>query len=73
MSRDEHESAALHVSGAALYTLPWVMFFGQATYKFVRYETSDGIDGEFSNTPDIDGDGWNLQVGAAFRLLPPRH
>jgi len=58
--------------GAALYTLPWVVFYGQAMYRFVRYETSDGIDGEFSNTPDIDGDTFNLSVGAAFRLAPPR-
>jgi len=58
--------------GAALYTLPWVTFHGQAMYRFVRYEKSDGIDGNFSNIGDVDGDGWNLSVGAAFRLLPGR-
>ncbi len=59
-------------AGAALYTLPWVVFFGQGIYRFVRYETSSGIDGRFTNTPDIDGDGWNVSVGAALRILPPR-
>ena len=59
-------------AGAALYTLPWVMFFGQGVYRFVRYPTSHGIDGELANTPDVDGDGWQLSVGAALRLLPPR-
>jgi hypothetical protein len=59
--------------GAALYTLPWVVFFGQGMYRFVRYETSEGIDGNFSNTPDVDGDGWNVSFGAALRLLPPRN
>ncbi len=59
-------------AGAALYTLPWIVFFGQGIYRFVRYETSNGIDGHLSNTPDIDGDGWNVSVGAAIRLLPPR-
>lgn len=59
--------------GAALYTLPWVMFYGQAMYRFNRYVTSDGIDGEFENTPDIDGDTFSLSFGAAFRLLPPRN
>lgn len=56
--------------GIALYTLPWVVFFGQGMYRFVRYESSDGIDGNLSS--DIDGDGWNVQFGAALRLLPPR-
>jgi len=42
-------------------------------YRFVRYETSSGIDGEFANTPYVDGDGWNLSIGAAIRLLPSRH
>ena len=59
-------------AGAALYTLPWVVFFGQGIYRFVRYESSDGIDGNMSNTPDIDGDGWNLSFGAAIRVLPGR-
>jgi hypothetical protein len=58
--------------GVALYTLPWVVFYGQGVYRFVRYETSDGIDGEFSNTPDVDGDVWTISFGAALRLLPPR-
>jgi hypothetical protein len=59
-------------AGAALYTLPWVVFFGQGMWRFVRYGSSQGLDGNMSNTPDIDGDGWNLQVGAAIRILPPR-
>ena len=60
-------------AGAALYTLPWVVFFGQGMYRFVRYETSDGIDGHRHNRPDVDGDGWNVSFGAAIRLLPPRN
>lgn len=59
--------------GVAAYTLPWVSFFGQAMYRFVRYESIDGIDGSASATPDVDGDGWNIQIGASLRLLPPRH
>lgn len=60
-------------AGAALYTLPWVVFFGQAMYRFVRYESIEGgIDGHGSATPDIDGDGWNISFGAALRLLGPR-
>jgi opacity protein-like surface antigen len=57
-------------AGVAIYTLPWVVLFGQGMYRFVRYESSDGIDGNFSS--DVDGDGWNVQFGAAIRLLPPR-
>lgn len=56
--------------GAALYTLPWVAFWGQAMYRFARYETSDGIDGEFLSR--VDADSWNVSVGAQLRLLPPR-
>jgi len=59
-------------AGVAVYTLPWVYFWGQAMYRFVRYETSSGIDGSFENSPDVDGDGWNLSFGAAIRVLPPR-
>lgn len=59
-------------AGAALYTLPWVVFFGQGVYRFVRYESIDGIGGRGSATPDVDGDGWAVSVGAALRLLPPR-
>jgi opacity protein-like surface antigen len=60
-------------AGAALYTLPWVVFYGQGMYRFTRFKTSDGIDGEFSNSPDVDGDTWVLSVGAAIRLLPGRN
>jgi len=60
-------------AGVALYTLPWVVFYGQAMYRFNRFKTSDGIDGEFSNTPDIDGDQFILSAGAAFRLARGRH
>jgi hypothetical protein len=59
-------------AGMALYTLPWVVFWGQGMYRFNRFETSDGIDGEFDNTPDIDGDSWEISFGAALRLLPSR-
>lgn len=59
-------------AGAALYTLPWVVFYGQALYRFNRFKTSDGIDGEFANNPDIDGDTFSLSFGAAFRLARPR-
>lgn len=58
-------------AGVALYTLPWVVFWGQGMYRFVRYESSSGIDGSFENTPDVDGDGWNVSFGAALRILPP--
>lgn len=60
-------------AGVALYTLPWVVFFGQGMYRFGRYKTSDGIDGEFSNSPDVDGDAWEISVGAALRILPGRN
>jgi opacity protein-like surface antigen len=56
--------------GAALYTLPWVAFYGQAMYRFGRYESSDGIDGELRSR--VDSDGWALSVGAQLRVLPPR-
>lgn len=59
-------------AGMALYTLPWVVFWGQGMYRFNQFKTSDGIDGEFPNTPDVDGDSWELSFGAALRLLPPR-
>jgi opacity protein-like surface antigen len=59
--------------GAALYTLPWVSFWGQAMYRFVRWPKSSGIDGNFENDPDVDGDGWNISFGAALRLLPSRN
>ncbi|HEX6883458.1 MAG TPA: hypothetical protein VF530_08765 [Planctomycetota bacterium] len=60
-------------AGIALYTLPWVSFWGQAMYRFNRYKTSDGIDGEIPNTPDIDGDSLELSFGASLRLLPSRN
>jgi hypothetical protein len=60
-------------AGIALYTLPWVSVWGQAMYRFNRFKTSDGIDGEFPNTPDIDGDSYELSFGASLRLLPGRH
>jgi outer membrane protein with beta-barrel domain len=60
-------------AGVAMYTLPWVSFFAQAMYKFSRYKSIDGIDGDASATPDVDSDSWNIQFGAAIRLLPPRH
>lgn len=75
LSEDAELTDGINVNvgvGAALYTLPWVVFYGQALYRFNRYVTSDGIDGEFENTPDIDGDTFSLSFGAAFRLLPPR-
>lgn len=70
---EQEDGIAVNVgAGVAFHTLPWVTFWGQGVYRFVRYETSDGIDGEISNTPDVDGDGWNVSAGAAIRLLPPR-
>jgi hypothetical protein len=57
-------------AGLAFYPVPGVALFGEGVYRFVRYESSDGIDGSFSNNGDVDGDGWRLAVGAAIRLLP---
>lgn len=59
-------------AGAALYTLPWVVFYGQALYRFNVYKTADGISPEMSIMGDVDGDTFSLSVGAAFRLAPPR-
>ncbi len=59
--------------GLALYTTPWVVFYGEGRYRFVRYGSSDGIDGTFDNIGDVDGDGWHLSAGAAIRLLPGRN
>lgn len=59
--------------GAALYTLPWVVFYGQALYRFNTYKTADGIiTDELAIDGDVDGDTFSLSVGAAFRLAPPR-
>jgi hypothetical protein len=60
-------------AGIAIYTLPWVMFYGQAMYRFNRYKTAEGITEELSINGDIDGDTFLLSVGAAFRLSPPRN
>jgi hypothetical protein len=59
-------------AGAALYTLPWVMFYGQALYRFNRFTSAEGVDSELSIDGDIDGDSFILSAGAAFRLLPSR-
>jgi len=59
-------------AGAALYTLPWVMFYGQALYRFNRFTSAEGIQSELSINGDIDGDMLVLSFGAAFRLSPPR-
>lgn len=59
-------------AGAALYTLPWVVFYGQALYRFNVYKTADGISPEMSINGDVDGDTFSLSAGAAFRLAPPR-
>jgi len=58
--------------GAALYTLPWLVFYGQAMYRFNRFESSDGADGKLDNAPNVDGDSWNVSAGVALRILPPR-
>jgi len=59
--------------GAALYTLPWVSFWGQAMYRFVRYKAADGIvAGNGPADPDIIGNGWNVSFGASIRLIPAR-
>ncbi len=57
-------------AGLALYPLPWVVLFGEGVYRFMRYGSSEGIDGTFSNIGDVDGDGWRIAFGAAIRLLP---
>ena len=59
-------------AGAALYTLPWVMFYGQAMYRFNRFTSAEGIQSELSIDGDIDGDSFLLSAGAAFRLAAPR-
>jgi hypothetical protein len=59
-------------AGVAIYTLPWVMFYGQAMYRFNRYKSAEGISSEMPINGDIDGDTFNLSVGAAFRLASPR-
>ena len=59
-------------AGAALYTLPWVSFYGQALYRFQVYKTADGISPEMSIDGDVDGDSFTLSVGAALRVLAPR-
>src|SRR5262249_14900217 len=59
-------------AGVALYTLPWVTFFGQAVYRFGRYESVRGLDGKTDSLPDIDSDSWSISAGAALRILPPR-
>jgi hypothetical protein len=60
-------------AGAALYTLPWVTFYGQALYRFTVYKTADGISPEMSIVGgDVDGDSFTLSAGAALRLFPPR-
>lgn len=59
-------------AGAALYTLPWVVFYGQALYRFNVYKTADGISSEMPIIGDVDGDTFSLSAGAAFRLARPR-
>lgn len=66
------DGIAVNVGIGASISLKWANLFGQGVYRFVRYETSRGLDGDFSNTPDIDGDSVGLQFGAQIRLLPPR-
>jgi opacity protein-like surface antigen len=66
------DGIAVNVGLGASISLKWATLFGQGVYRFVRYETSRGLDGEFSNTPDIDGDSVGLQFGAQIRVLPPR-
>jgi hypothetical protein len=56
--------------GAAFYTLPWVVFYGQGVYRFLRYESARGFAGKFSADPDIDADGWTLSFGAALCVWP---
>ena len=58
--------------GLAIYPLSWLILYGEGMYRFVRYESSDGSDGSSTNSTNVDGDGWRLAAGAAFRLLPSR-
>jgi len=66
------DGIAVNLGVGASMSFKWVTLFGQGVYRFVRYETSRGLDGELSNTPDIDGDRVGLQFGAQLRVLPPR-
>lgn len=66
------DGIAVNLGLGASISLKWVTLFGQGIYRFVRYETSRGLDGTFSNTPDVDGDSLGVQFGAQLRLLPPR-
>jgi len=66
------DGIAVNVGIGASISLKWITLFGQGVYRFVEYKSSRGLDGEFSNDPDIDGDSVGLQFGAQLRILPPR-
>ncbi len=57
--------------GLAFYPLPWISVYAQAMYRFVEYQTTQGIDGSVNSM--VDGDNWTIAVGASIRLLPGRN
>ncbi len=58
--------------GVALYTTPWVSWWGQAMWRFGRYEEVEARFGTRLPEKWIDSDGWELSAGVSFRVLAPR-
>lgn len=65
------DGISLNVGGGlALYPLPWISVFGQGIYRFAKFQSSEGIDGELASSVSFDG--WEVMVGAQLRILRGR-
>ena len=59
--------------GASLFTTPWLSFFGQAVWRFGRYDSVDGTFGTSLVSGTIDSDSYEISGGVAFRIMRERN
>jgi opacity protein-like surface antigen len=60
-------------AGLALYTLPWFHVYGQAMWRFGRYDSVTGPFGTSLVSGVVDSDAWEISTGASIRILRPRN
>ena len=57
-------------AGIAFFPLPWVSVYAQGLYRFNEFLSSDGLAGGLNS--EVNGDNWQVSVGASLRLIPGR-
>ncbi len=59
--------------GVSLFVTPTIALFGQAVYRFGRYDSVDGTFGTTLVSGTIDADSYEVTLGASFRIGRERH